>query len=125
MSDPFDIFLGYGWLVGQLILVITIAGISISVARWLNRKRLSREWYFFILIISSILVSQVVAIVLATQQNAQLVNIEQQNTVLNKLQLKAQNVTIQNQELLKTSQHLFLSFIKQNNFTNSSSSNSK
>jgi hypothetical protein len=66
-----------------------------------------------------------VAIVLATQQNAQLVNIEQQNTVLNKLQLKAQNVTIQNQELLKTSQHLFLSFIKQNNFTNSSSSNSK
>jgi hypothetical protein len=116
---PVDIFLGYGWVVAQILTLAGLATLVIGIARWFKKREVSHDWYFLILTIFVIVVTQVVAILLANQQSQKLLAIEHLNKELNTAQLKAQNLTLQNQELLKENNALELAIAHKLNVNSS------
>ncbi len=82
-----DLFGEYALLIAQLLTLVSIGGIFIQFARWINKhKNFARDTTFFIILVIVIIATNVPALI-------QITNLEHQ-------QLMLQNVTITNQQTL-------------------------
>jgi len=101
--DPVDLFGQYAVLIGQLLALVTIAGLLIHTARWIvARKQGKHEAItYFIILMVVIVTTAVFATARSVSEIQQLQAIENQNLALNIQQVKNQNLTLQNQELLR------------------------
>lgn len=82
-----DLFGEYALLIAQLLTLVTIGGIFIQFARWINKhKNFARDTTFFVILVIIIIATNVPALI-------QITNLEHQ-------QLMLQNTTITNQQTL-------------------------
>ena len=103
-----DIFGEWGTIIGQILVLISIGGLIIQTARWSEKKHVTRDWYFFVLIIVAVIATEGIAIYRFDAQQTALSNIEEQNRLLNLQTLKLQNQTVTNQNLLIANQALVI-----------------
>jgi len=97
-----DIFGEYAVIIGQLLSIFAIAGILISFAKWLVKKREQRtSEIYFIILVAVIISTTVLATLRYLSEVDKLGVIEGQNLKLNVQQIKNQNLTLENQQILK------------------------
>ena len=97
-----DIFGDYAVIIGQLLSIFAIAGILISFAKWLVKKREQRtSEIYFIILVAVIISTTVLATIRYLNEVDKLGVLEGQNLKLNVQQIKNQNLTLENQQLLK------------------------
>ena len=97
-----DIFGEYAVIIGQLLSIFAIAGILISFAKWLVKKREQRtSEIYFIILVAVIISTTVLATIRYLNEVDKLGVLEGQNLKLNVQQIKNQNLTLENQQLLK------------------------
>lgn len=98
-----DIFGQYATLIGQLLSVIAIVTLLIQLGKWWITKRGSRTSetrVYFVLLLIAIIATNIFSMLRSLNEIDQLQSIDALNIKLNVQQLKSQNLTLQNQQLI-------------------------
>ena len=88
-----DILGDFALVIGQIIALVTLGTLIIQSGRWLTRRRMPRDYYFFFLSVIAIIAMGLVTIYNFNVQNDKI-------NVLETKQLQLQNTTVANQQLL-------------------------
>lgn len=99
-----DIFGQYATIIGQLLSVIAIITLLIQLGKWWSKKREGKTTearIYFVLLLVAIVATNIFSMLRSLNEIDQLQGIDTLNLKLNTQQLKNENLTLQNQQLIK------------------------